>query len=116
MGTFIIVIILGCAVILALKSSLEHFRGESGCCKHETTVKNKQLQEVVDQRTVYISGIHCQNCENRIKEAFNQINYLSCRDIKERKIAIIESQQYINDDEIYQIIEKAGYKVNYVEK
>lgn len=117
MGTYIILLVLVIVVFFAIKSSRTHLKGEGDCCGGSgETFTEKHLNQVLDQRKVYIGGIHCQNCEKKIKTAINKIAYLSCNDIENQKIAIIKANQMIKDDEIQEIIEKTGYKVEKIEK
>ena len=117
MGTVIVLLALVVIVFFALKSLRIHLKGEGDCCGgSKDTFTVKYLNQVLDERKVYIDGIHCQNCEKKIKTAINKVSYLSCNDIEEHKSAIIKGNQIIKDNEIKDIIEKTGYKVNKMEK
>ena len=69
------------------------------------------MLSVVDRRQVTISGIHCQNCEKKIKNKINQQSHLLCHRISHHKIAYIKSDQEIDDEQIKRIIENLGYQV-----
>lgn len=118
MGTIIVLLVLAVIVFFALKSSRKHMKGEGDCCggSSSDTLTTKYLNQILDQRKVLIEGIHCQNCEKKIKTAINKVSYLSCNDIENQKAAIVKANQIIKDDEIKDIIEKTGYKVIKMEK
>ena len=117
MGTVIILLVLAVVVFFALKSSKKHMKGEGDCCGGSSdTLTTKYLNQILDQRKVYIEGIHCQNCEKKIRTAINKVSYLSCNEIEEQRLAVVSANQMIKDDEIIDIIEKTGYKVNKMEK
>ena len=111
MGTLIIFFILGVFVIIALKNTIDHFMGIGGCCGDKQKINKKHLLHIVDHRQVTILGIHCQNCENRIKNVINQQPHLLCHHISHQKIAYIKSNQKINELELKKIIEAIGYQV-----
>ena len=111
MGTLIIFFILGVFVIIALKNTIDHFMGIGCCCGDKQKIKKKHLLHIVDHRQVTILGIHCQNCENRIKNVINQQPHLLCHHISHQKIAYIKSDQKINELELKKIIEAIGYQV-----
>lgn len=111
MGTFIVVAVLVIAIVFALKNSIGHFQGAGGCCGGHEKVEKKRLSSVVDQRQVTISGIHCQNCEKKIKNKINQQSHLLCHRISHHKIAYIKSDQEIDDEQIRRVIENLGYQV-----
>ena len=95
MGTLIIFFILGVFVIIALKNTIDHFMGIGGCCGDKQKIKKKHLLHIVDHRQVTILGIHCQNCENRIKNVINIFN---------EKVGVFKKSQrtYANDNRRYQ--------------
>lgn len=111
MGTFIVVIVLVVFIVFALKNSIGHFQGTGGCCGSYEKVEKKRMLSVVDRRQVTISGIHCQNCEKKIKNKINQQSHLLCHRISHHKIAYIKSDQENDDEQIKRIIENLGYQV-----
>lgn len=117
MGTIFILSALAVIVFFAFKSSRKHLKGEGDCCggSHESFTR-KELNQVLDQRKVTISGIHCENCEKKIKNALNKVSYLACNQIDNQEQAIVQANQIIKDEEIKEVIEKIGYKVVQIEK
>lgn len=116
MSTVIVLLVLIVAIIFALHSSRQHFRGEGDCCggAHDSKAE-KCLHLVVEKRRVLISGIRCQGCQAKIKDAINRVPYLSCQEITDQQALIIASLK-IDDEEIKNIIENMGYKVIKMEK
>ena len=65
MGNYIVGAALLVAVLLALRSSLKHFRGEGGCCGGggEPKPERKKLQgPIVAEKVIHIEGMRCENC------------------------------------------------------
>lgn len=116
MGTVFVLLVLIIAVIFALYSSRQHFRGEGDCCggTHDSETE-KCLHHVVEKRKVFISGIRCQGCQAKIRNTINRVPYLACQKITEQQAVIVASLK-IDDEEIKNIIENTGYKVIKMEK
>lgn len=116
MGTVLVLLILTVAVIVALKSSRKHLKGEGDCCGGGTdSCSVKYLNQIVDRRKVEIEGIRCQHCKIQIQTIINQVPYLACGEINDH-MAVIEANRMIDEQEIIRIIEKAGYRVKKMEK
>lgn len=116
MGTVVILLLLMIVVIVACYHSRQHFRGMGGCCGGtENKGPEKHLQQIVDKRKIRIGGMHCQNCEAKIKDAINRIDYLACQKITHQQVIVVASIK-INEQEINNIIEKTGYQVIKMEK
>ena len=83
-GTILVVCILVLIVVGAVISSTKHFKGEGGCCGGGGSVKVKgdKIKDVVAVKTIYIEGMHCSNCSDRVQNALNslKIGRASCRE------------------------------------
>ena len=68
-GTILVVCILVLIVVGAVISSAKHFKGEGGCCGGGGSVKVKgdKIKDVVAVKTIYIEGMHCSNCSDRVQ-------------------------------------------------
>lgn len=112
MSNYIIVAILVVVLFFALRSSIRHFRGEGGCCGGGTyKARRKKLTAVTGKKTVFVEGMSCQHCVNRVMEAVNSIDGASAL-VKLRKGMVIVSEEHPIDAEIIRkAIEKAGYQV-----
>ena len=69
MADFVIAGILIILIIIGIRSSVKHFKGEGGCCGGGSSVKvkRKKLKQVVKQRTVIIEGMTCEHCKARVE-------------------------------------------------
>ena len=113
MATIIIIIILIIIVLYAFKNSLKHIKGESGCCGGTTISTHKNLSYIMDQKEFKIEGMHCQNCVNKVTNAINSIEGASAKVDLDLQEAVISYDRPIDKKELYQVIEKSGYHVEY---
>ena len=65
MTDYVIVGILIILIVIGIRSSVKHFKGEGGCCGGGSSVKvkRKKLKQVVKERTVIIEGMNCEHCK-----------------------------------------------------
>lgn len=113
----IIVAILLVLVLIGIRSTIKHFKGEGGCCGGGSTVKikKKRLKHVLCQKVVTIEGMSCEHCKNRVESRLNELAGISAKvDLKKGK-AVISMEQELSDERIREIIEKAGYQVTSIE-
>lgn len=114
MGTGIVIAVLVIIVIVALRSSMKHLKGEGGCCgggSSEPRVKRQRIKNAVKRKRMVITGMKCDNCRKRVENSLNSINLVSAKvDLKSGE-AIIDLGREIKDDELRNAVEKAGYKV-----
>ena len=112
-----ILIIAGLIVVLllAVRGSVKHFKGEGGCCGGGgSTVKepDKKLQgDIIKTRVFKIDGMHCENCTNRVKRAINRIDGVSASLNLRKKEAVVKYEKEVDDDVLTSEIERLGYKV-----
>ena len=110
----IIVVVLAAVILIGLRGTLKHFRGEGSCCGGGSTVKLKKKKlsgQIVDRKEIHIEGMHCINCQNRVMEALNGIEGLSASVNYKKNSAKLEMERQISDSEIREAVEHAGYKV-----
>lgn len=85
MKTVITVIVIVAILVFALKGSVKHMKGEGDCCgggsgNKPKKVKAKHLEDpVIGQITLYIEGMTCEHCVNRVAEALNSIDGVSAK-------------------------------------
>lgn len=111
-------IIIICVIVLlgfALKGSIKHFKGEGACCggSHKSlNVKEKQLTSpVIGKKILKIEGMHCNHCAKQVMDAMNKIDGVSAKVDLESKTATIFYDREINDHDLCQAVEKAGYHI-----
>ena len=118
MGTVIIVAILVVIAALASKSSMKHFKGEGGCCGGDSTpkTKNKKLQgSIVAKKIIYIDGMHCENCKNKVEKNLNQIDGAVAKVNLKKNIAVVSMDRNISETALLQAVEQANYTVTKIE-
>lgn len=119
MGNIIIIFILIIVLLLALQSSLKHFRGQGGCCGggDEIKSKKKHLSEpIVAKRVIFIEGMHCENCKNRVESCLNQIDGAAAKVNLKKKTATVSMSRLIADSQLRECVEHAGYTVIRIEE
>ena len=114
----IIILVVVVLLIFALKGSIKHFRGEGACCGGGSgSVKTKKAKKktldgpVTGQRTIRISGMHCRNCANSVTNALNAIDGVSARVSLKDNMAEVSFDRTVDDADLKQAVEKAGFKV-----
>lgn len=111
------VIIIGIIVVLLLlgiRSSIKHFKGEGGCCGGgDSTVKKqkKKLKNVIARKIVIIEGMTCEHCKNRVEKCINDMDGAAAKVNLKKKQAIVSLEKDVSDEQIKTAIEKAGYTV-----
>ena len=70
MGNVIMIAVLVVAVLLGVRSSIQHFKGEGGCCGGggDGKPKRKKLPKVLFTKTFRVEGMHCDHCKNRVEK------------------------------------------------
>ncbi len=119
MGNWILAAILAVIIVLALRSSWKHFKGEGGCCggSAEPKAETKKLQDpVVAVKTVHIEGMHCENCKNRVQRQINQLDGASAKVHLKKRVAVVSMSREISDEELKAAVEAAGYQVTGIER
>lgn len=113
MADFVIVGILIILMIIGIRSSVKHFKGEGGCCGGGSSVKvkRKKLKQVVKQRTVVIEGMTCEHCKSRVESRLNVLDGVSAKVYLKRKTAVVSMEKDVEDEVIKKVIENAGYEV-----
>lgn len=115
---YVIIAALAVLVVLAVVSSVKHFKGQGGCCGGGGEIRparNKLDGPVVTVMTVGIDGMICEHCRNSIERALNGIEGVSARVDLHKKTAKVETDREVNADVIEKAVEKAGYHVTGIE-
>jgi len=107
----IVIVLLG----FALKGSIRHFKGEGACCggNHESLdMQEKKLTSpVIGKKLLKIEGMHCDHCVKHVQNAINSIDGASAKVDLKTQTAEVSYDREINDDDLYRVIEKAGYHI-----
>ncbi len=112
MANYIIGAVLIVVLILCVRSSVRHFRGQGSCCGGSTyKARRKKLRTVVCKKTIPVAGMSCQNCVNRVMEAVNAIDGASAVVHLKRGVVVVSMDHPMDDAVIESAIEQAGYHV-----
>ena len=117
MKTVITVIVIVAIIVLALKGSIKHMKGEGDCCgggsgNKPKKVKAKHLEDpVIGQITLHIEGMTCEHCVNRVAEALNNIDGVSAKVNLHKKNAAVSFDRPVEEETLCSAVEKAGYRV-----
>ena len=118
MSTFlsnaIIIIVVLILVVLGIKNTVAHMKGEGSCCGgggKGTRIKPKKLANVISEKTVMIEGMMCDNCARRIHNALNSIDGVNAKVQRSKNRAVIKLGKNVEDSVIKKAITDLGYKV-----
>ena len=116
---YILPAILAVILIVAVYFSVKHFKGNGGCCGGGGEIRekpNKLTAPKVAEKTVYINGMHCENCQNRVQRKLNSIDGASARVNLKKKLAVVEMSREISDEELTEAVKNAGYEFEKIER
>ena len=115
MGNIIIIYIIIVCVIMGVRETVKHFKGQSACCggtQELTREKHKLEGKKLGEYTLTISGMKCENCEIRIENAICRSQPgLSARASHKKGRVTISFDCEIDREKIKQAIRDAGYRV-----
>ena len=112
MADLIIIVIIAAALAVGLRSTIKHFQGKSSCCGGGSyTPRKKKLHTVVEKKTLCISGMSCERCQNRVMEALNDIEGASATVSFKKGTAVVAMEHRIENDVLKAAVQKAGYMV-----
>ena len=112
MDDLIIIILLVVIGAIGIRSTVKHFKRQSGCCGGgDYKPKKKRLANVIGLKTFVVDGMHCEHCKARVEEVVNDISGVAGRvDLKTGELTVSYAQA-VDDELIRARIEKAGYRV-----
>lgn len=113
MANIIIIAILAIFIVIGIRSSIKHFKGEGGCCGGGSSVKKKRkkLKSVIAKKTFIVEGMSCEHCKNRVETCINELDGVAAKVNLKKKEAVVSFEKEISDEQIKAVIEKAGYEV-----
>lgn len=112
MTDIVIIIVLVVLMLLGLRATVKHFKGEGGCCGGGSTVKakRKRLKQVAEKRTMRIEGMSCEHCKNRVERSLNALDGVAARVNLRKKMATILLEKDVSNELLEQTVEQAGYQ------
>ena len=116
MGTIIVLIILAAIILYALRGTFQHLSGRGGCCGGDgggkILVEHKSAKgPVIRTAKAKISGMHCENCQNRLQNHLNKIDGLVAEVSYRDGIAKLSYEKEIPEEQIRQTVKDAGYEL-----
>ena len=98
-------------VLIGIRSSIGHFKGQGGCCGGSSyKPKKKKLSKVIDTKTFKVEGMHCNHCKMRVEEIVNDIKGIAGKVNLKKGELTVSYEEDVDDELIKNRIEKAGYK------
>jgi len=109
----IIIAIILVFVILGIKESQKHFRGEGGCCGGASAkpAKKRLRNKVKHIYVLRVDGMHCQNCVNAVTRIINDYEGASGKVSLRKGQASIRCDRDIDIEKMVEDIQKRGYGV-----
>ena len=113
--TILIIAIIAALVIVGLKETIKHSKGEGACCGGGAM---KEDEEATVQLTgdVHIDGMHCMNCKNSVTRSLQKMSGVSADVDLKHGVAHVEATRELSDEEITFAIERLDFKVTGIER
>lgn len=118
--TILIVAVIAVLVIVGLKETIKHAKGEGACCGGGNTASDEEPTvilsgKIVTRMNVYIDGMHCMNCKNSVTRSLQKLDQVSAKVDLKKNMAYVESTRNVGDDEITFAIERLDFNVTRIE-
>lgn len=113
MEDLIIIAVIAVLVVVGIRPSIKHFKGQGGCCGGGTPVKKprKKLKSVLKTKTLIIEGMTCEHCRTRVEQGLNEIEGAAAKVNLKKGEAEVFLERDICDEALRSAVEKAGYRV-----
>ena len=112
MENIIVIVLLVIIVLFALRATIKRLKGKGRCCSGGGyKPKKKKLKTVIEKKTFYVKGMHCEHCKNRVEEAVDCIAGVSATVNLKKNQVLVEYETPVDDTSIINQIEKLGYVV-----
>lgn len=117
-STIIVLVILVILMIPAIRSTITHMKGEGSCCggPKEKVPKKKMKGKKLYDVAIYIEGMHCDHCKNRVIKKLNELDGVSASVSLAKKRAVASIYKETEFSVLKSSIEKLGYSVVAMEK
>ena len=111
MENYIIIGIIAAIVAVGAVYTVEHFKGQGGCCGGGTLkLKKKKLKNIKYTKTFAVSGMHCEHCKGRVEEVVNDIKGVSAHVDLKKGLLTVSYAEDVPDEVIIAKIKRAGYE------
>ena len=118
MGNIIVIVVIVVIAFFAVRSSMKHFKGEGGCCGgggSEKVEKKVLTGQKLGEKIIHIDGMHCDNCKNSVERQINKIDGASAMVNLRKKIAVVEYDRELDDEDLRKAVERLDFKVTGIE-
>ena len=113
--TILIIAIIAALVIVGLKETIKHSKGE-GAMKEDEEATVQLTGEIVTRADVHIDGMHCMNCKNSVTRSLQKMSGVSADVDLKHGVAHVEATRELSDEEITFAIERLDFKVTGIER
>ena len=113
MATAIIFIILVIICVFGIRSTVKRTR--NGCCGgggddvKKVKVEDKNISHYPYSYSLEVDGMTCGNCKKRVENALNSQKGVFASVNLEKKLATIRMKDELPEDELKELVRKAGY-------
>lgn len=114
MENLIIIAVVAVLLIIGLRSTKKHLKGQGECCgggSSAEVVPEKKLEKIIGTKTAIVDGMTCDHCKGWVEKAVNKIDGASCKVNLKKGEAVVSMEREISDGEIRMAIKSAGYRV-----
>ena len=117
MTDIIVILVIAVFVLLGVRSTIKHFKGEGACCgggggSIVLDIPDKKLDNpVLGKKVLKISGMHCEHCVKAVTEAINKIDGAAAKVNLSENEAVVSYDRELDDEQLRKIVKDAGYRV-----
>ena len=114
MANAIVVIVAIIIMLFAGKGAYKHLKGEGACCGggSKPEIPKKKLDGTkLGEKTMKITGMHCENCVASVTRAINRIDGAAAKVSLKKSEAVVSYDREISNEELKKVVEDRGYHV-----
>ena len=114
MANAIVVIVVIIIMLFAGKGAYKHLKGEGTCCGggSKPEIPKKKLDGTkLGEKTMKITGMHCENCVASVTRAINRIDGAAAKVSLKKGEAVVSYDREISNEELKKVVEDRGYHV-----
>ncbi|MBQ7834726.1 MAG: heavy-metal-associated domain-containing protein [Ruminiclostridium sp.] len=114
MDNFIIIAVIVVILAIAVISSVRRIKSKS-CCSgggSKALVEKKTLAgPVVMKKTIFIDGMHCDNCKAAVERKINRMDGALCKVNLKKNTALVQLTRDISDEELTRAVGELDFTV-----
>ena len=116
MANAIVVIVVIIIMLFAGKGAYKHLKGEGACCgggskPTEAPTTAAAGETTLGEKTMKITGMHCENCVASVTRAINRIDGAAAKVSLKKGEAVVSYDREISNEELKKVVEDRGYHV-----